>query len=72
MPPLIKYVSECGEEPGGREIQNFPVLNYRSLEKDSGLYCRRSKAINLSSQVNYKLTYLMFRNFIITKGRQQN
>lgn len=36
-----------GKTPGGRKIQNFPVLNYGSLQKDSGLHCRRSKAINL-------------------------
>jgi hypothetical protein len=36
-----------GKRPGGRKIQNFTVLNYRSLQKESGLYCRRSKATNL-------------------------
>ena len=51
LPPVDKpagrQVLAGGKTPGGQKIQNFPVLDYRSLQKDSGLYCRRSKAINL-------------------------
>jgi len=48
------------------------VLNYRSLQKDSGLYLQEIEGHKPLISLNYKSKYLMFRNYNYYKRTEQN